>query len=258
MSSCIYSLKMLLLQEQLGKKPEYLEKLRRLSEFVAVCYSSHWFQSPLAAEAACNDFQFCKKMLECQTISKLKQVADTAIQTLNRHLWCLTEELVQFALCSKQLTPELKEILGRKLWKLYRENQNKVFAPQKPLFLTISVRTEIPDLAGERSVLLFQHFNLSIDDLQSLSYALNRWPLFEGYNKLEKFVLRIKITNDTAERGIKLLEDFKDVLTEDSEQRNIVMHCVENIEKDFLMSRNKLFVLEKLTLHITGLTALFD
>ena len=51
--------------------------------------------------------------------------------------------------------------------------------------------------------------------------------------KLEKFVVRIKVTNDIAERGIKLLEDFKDVLTEDSEQRNIVMHCVENIRKRF-------------------------
>ena len=44
----------LLLQEQLKMKPEYLEKLQRFSEFVAVYYSSHWFQSPLAAEAAIN------------------------------------------------------------------------------------------------------------------------------------------------------------------------------------------------------------
>ena len=94
-------------------------------------YSSHWFPSPSAAEAAFNDLQFCKKMFECQTIPKLKQVADTVIQTLNRHLWYLTEELVLCALCSKQLTPELKEILGRKLLKLYRENQNKSFAQKK-------------------------------------------------------------------------------------------------------------------------------
>ena len=101
-------------------------------------YSSHWFSSPLAAEAAFNDLQFCKKMLECQTIPKLKQVADTVVQTPNRHLWYLTEELVPFALCSKQITPELKEIHDRKLLKLYRENQNKSFAPQKPIFPTIS------------------------------------------------------------------------------------------------------------------------
>ena len=82
-------------------------------------------------------------------------------------------------------------------------------------------------------MLLFEHFNLSIDDLQFLSYALNRWPLFEGYKKLQKFVVSVKVTNDTAERGIKLLEDFADELTEDSEQQNIVMHCVKNIRKRF-------------------------
>ena len=236
MSSCIYSLKCFYCaQEQLSMKPEYLEKLQRFKEFVAVYYSSHWFQSRLATEAAFNDLPFSKKMLECQTIPKLKHVADTVIQTLDRHLWYLTEELVPVALCSKQLTSELKEIHDRKLLKLYCENQNKSFAPQKPIFPTISERTEIPDLAGERSVLLLQHFNLSVDDLQFLSYALDRWPLFAGYKKLEKFVVSIEVTNDTAERGIKLLKDFKDVLTEDSEQQNIVMQCVENIQKDFLI-----------------------
>ena len=83
-------------------KLEYLEKLQWFSEFVAVYYSSHWFQSPLAAKAAFNDLQyFCKKMLECQIIPKLKQASDTVIQTLNRHLWYLTEELIPFALCFK-------------------------------------------------------------------------------------------------------------------------------------------------------------
>ena len=43
-------------------------------------------------------------------------------------------------------------------------SQNKLFAPQKPTFPTISERTEIPDLIGERPVFFFQHFNLSIDD----------------------------------------------------------------------------------------------
>ena len=125
-------------------------------------------------------------MLECQFIPKLKQLTDTVIQTLNRHLWHLAEELVPFALCSKQLTPKLKKSLGRKLLKLYRENQNKSFAPKKLRFPTISERTEISDVAGERSVFLFQHFNLNINDIRFLSHALNRWPLFEGYKKLEK------------------------------------------------------------------------
>ena len=83
-----------------GTTSEYLEQLQRFSEFVVVYYWSHWFQSPLAAEAAFNDFQFYKKMLECETIPKVKQVADTVIQILNRHLWYLTEELVPFSLCS--------------------------------------------------------------------------------------------------------------------------------------------------------------
>jgi len=43
----------------------------------------------------------------------------------------------------------------------------------------------------------------------------------------------MKVTNDTAERGIKILEDFKDVLTTDNEQRNVILQCVENVRKKY-------------------------
>ena len=43
---------MLLLQNQLEIEPANLEKLQSFGEFVAVFYSSMWFQTPLASEAA--------------------------------------------------------------------------------------------------------------------------------------------------------------------------------------------------------------
>ena len=64
MSSCIYSLKMLLLQGQLQLEETNLEKLQSFGDFVAIFYSSFWFQSPLASEAAYNDLKFYKTMLK--------------------------------------------------------------------------------------------------------------------------------------------------------------------------------------------------
>jgi len=154
MPSCIYSLKMLLLQEQLDIEPADLEKLKSFGEFVAVIYAPLWFQFPLASEAAYNDLLFYKKMLECQTMPVLGDISARAIQALNRHLWYLTEELIPFALCSQQLAPEVKEVMARKLFQLYRENQHAMFPSQKPAFPHITRLTQISDLVGERFVLV--------------------------------------------------------------------------------------------------------
>ena len=46
---------MLLLQGQLQVEETDLEKLQSFGDFVAIFYSSLWFQSPFASEAAYND-----------------------------------------------------------------------------------------------------------------------------------------------------------------------------------------------------------
>ena len=127
---------MLLLQGQLQVKETDLEKLRSFGDFVAIFYSSFWFQSPLASEAAYNDLMCYKTMLKYQSSSKLGNIAHNAAKALSRHLWCLTEELISFALCSKQLACEEKEVLARRMLQLYRENQHAVLAPQKPVLPT--------------------------------------------------------------------------------------------------------------------------
>ena len=35
------------------------------------------------------------------------------------------------------------------------------------------------------------------------------------------------MVNDIAERGVRLEEEYKDVLTDDEEQRKMILHCVE-------------------------------
>ena len=129
----------------------------------------------------------------------------------------MTKELIPFALCSKQLACEENEVLARRMFQLYRENQHTVLAPQKQVLPHITEITRISDLAGRRSVLLFQGFRFTNDDVQFLHRAQSQWCKSDSYLRLERLVFNIKVTNDTAERGIKILEDYKDVLTTDNE-----------------------------------------
>ena len=74
---------MLLLQGQLQVEETNLEKLQSFGDFVAIFYSSFWFQSPLASEAAYNEFY--KTILKYQSSSKLGNIAHNAAKAPSRH-----------------------------------------------------------------------------------------------------------------------------------------------------------------------------
>ena len=44
---------------------------------------------------------------------------------------------------------------------------------------------------------------------------------------MEEFVLNLKITNDTAERGVKMIQDYSKILTKDSKERQDILQVVE-------------------------------
>ena len=60
-------------------------------------------------------------MLKYQSSSKLDSIAHNAAKAPSRHVWYLTEELIPFALCSKQLACEEKEVLARRMFQLYQK-----------------------------------------------------------------------------------------------------------------------------------------
>ena len=71
---------MLLLQGQLQFEETNLEKLQSFEDFVAIFYSSFWFQSPLASEAAFNDLMFYKTMLKYQSFQNLAILHTTLLK----------------------------------------------------------------------------------------------------------------------------------------------------------------------------------
>lgn len=44
---------------------------------------------------------------------------------------------------------------------------------------------------------------------------------------MEDFILNLKITNDTAERGVKMIQDYSKILTKDSKERQDILQVVE-------------------------------
>ena len=53
------------------------------------------------------------------------------------------------------------------------------------------------------------------------------WDTDPDYIEFRKFVRTVKVTNDCAERGVKLATDYSKSLTKDSQERSKIYQVVE-------------------------------
>ena len=76
-------------------------------------------------------------------------------------------------------------------------------------------KTQLSDFVGENSWKIFN--DLQISDTDWLLLPENEWKNNASYLKIKSFVSGIKCVNDSAERHIKLIQDY--VLTAKSEEK---------------------------------------
>ena len=64
-----------------------------------------------------------------------------------------------------------------------------------------------------------------------LKRPVEDWKNCPDYLELEDFFKNLLVTNDSAERGIKLVSDYAQCLTKDSEERQRILQVVEEERK---------------------------
>ena len=55
----------------------------------------------------------------------------------------------------------------------------------------------------------------------------NHWELDQSFITLRDYIRTVKVTNDVAERGVKLIADYATILTQDDHMRELLLHGVE-------------------------------
>ena len=94
---------------------------------------------------------------------------------------------------------------------------------QKSQFPVVLEETKLYDLLGERSTILFNRLQFTVEDIQFLRCSCTKWPQYESYPRLDRTVSSLKVVNNAAERGIRLLEKYQDILIKYFGQRNLIM-----------------------------------
>jgi hypothetical protein len=162
------------------------------------------------------------------------EVSKCAKQVLQRHLWYLSDELL--ALFSDRVTDTDKK------------NIVKGMTTSTPS--TRSVRgnasilkagVTLGDFASARTGRLLQL--MKIDD-SFLALPPPKWKEEQSYIKGKERVSQLRVVNDTAERGVKLFDEYNKLLTHDEEDKQFLLQVVEANRKSILTHTTKQAIVE--------------
>lgn len=192
--------------------------LRQIAVFVCRLYAKAWTLAPEAAAAPRHDLQLLKDLTAYVDINQ--DVAKAALTKLQGHLWYLSEELVALALFDPLVTVEEK----RQILTSLRTTVGDESPAKRPTLPSQTISgLQLRDMASTNTRRFFQ--KLGLED-GFLSADPTTWLELEDYQTAAACVQGITVINDHAERGVALIQEYNQKLTQDEEQLQFLLQVV--------------------------------
>ena len=226
MSKGIYIIKIHLLSQQFEMSGTEKSHVERIFIFTVIVYARPWFLSPLASCAARVDLVFQRVVLKYREIEPT--VAFNVLRSIRHHRWYITPQLIVLASTDQGLGEVEREDLAKSLFKA----PVKKIECGKPDFPVVEWQSQNPvspslsQLITSDSWLIFNQLGIDANP-NWLQTPCSIWPLFADYRRLEEFAKNVSVTNDIAERGIRIITDYIDK-SEDEQQKQALLQVVEN------------------------------
>ena len=132
----------------------------------------------------------------------------------SRHLYYLTEENVVMSLFSNRINDDQKSRIASRILTFPKPGDFKIAKPKHPV--SIDKTTTLESLVGANSWTLFHVLDTKSDWLHE---SPSKWPENADYIETRDWVRTAKVVNDSCERGVKMIQDFCNTLTSDTEVR---------------------------------------
>ena len=224
MAPLIYGLKMFLFRFQISKNKKYHEKLERFAIFASLFYAELWFRAPIAADAPFMDLKLYKNMLKYKKIDL--EVANAVLNKFLGHTWYLNQEIVPFSLFSKNVSDREKAEIAKKLTKVIPPKKYEIGYPNPVPLATnaTGLRRKLSDSVMNGSLFLFDELGFG---KEWLNEPVSQWENHASFVEMKSWIHNLKVTNDCAERGVKLISDFANILTKNPKDRQNLLQVVE-------------------------------
>ena len=216
MGKQLYCYKMVMLRKHLPMElisSTQLDKMQRVVTFLTHVYNIWWFQCPLATSAPRLDLELVKNLIQYRSIDE--EVSSSALKSFRKHTWYLHAEMVPLALRDSELDYRQKQKLATKILHQPKDADDKSelqFVGRhgagygKPDLLAVNIdANELHELVTPASWRFFKILGFSSEFLES---SPQQWASNEEYMKAGKVLRHFKVTNEDAERSVKLCADF--------------------------------------------------
>lgn len=170
----------------------------------------------MAADAPINDLELWKRLKSYEAVDS--EISGAARGVLERHLWYLSDELIAFALFSDKLS------YGEKLAIVQRMDVDRGCRSVRGNSAKLSTEATLEAFASQRTLK-----TLSVLDINDsfLQIPPETWGGNGDYLQGKSYIRNLRVVNDTAERGVKLIEDYNSILTKNEEEKQFLLHVVE-------------------------------
>lgn len=225
MAKAIYCLKIFLYRDQFHLTVSEESSILQLCIFIVKLYIKAWFTAPFAHRAPYHDLLFLKKLISFKKINE--EIADAAISKFKNHMWYLSAEASALAFFDDTIPVNDKRYMVEAM------ESDGQFGEANKIQMDVNRNTlnlKISDFISKHSNSFFERFNLPTNFLQQDPQT---WKINEQYKHCVEIVSKIKVVNDAAERGIKLIEEYNSILTKHEEQKNYIIQVVASYRKRF-------------------------
>lgn len=181
-----------------------------------------WNEAPLAIHGPQNDVDFPEKLGKYP----MPAMAKAATNAFHRHLWYLSEHLVGLALFDPRVECSVKQMMV--------SNLRRKKDPKNPRRITMQPGADISlaDRVTERTMDLFDMIGTNGKERARafLGKDPSQWSSDPTFKSLKEEAMKLRVVNDTAERGIALIQTYKS-LTKDEDQKQYLLRLVDKHRK---------------------------
>ncbi|GBP68430.1 G-protein-signaling modulator 2 [Eumeta japonica] len=153
-----------------------------------------------------------------------KTISKAALQKFCQHLWYLVDEGAVLSLFDDNVDQETKIKIVKNLSKENPPVYNKQYIPSKEDLCSLLYEKDINDFISNKSKTLFHRFK--IDD-SFPNDCFSSWPSNTSFLRVKEQMMTLRAVNDTAERAVKLMQDFHEKITVEEEQKQVLLRCVQ-------------------------------
>lgn len=228
LSKALYAIKIWLFRAQFKLTAHEERGMREVSLFVVTVYLEAWFSSSIPTEAPRRDLDLMKRLIKYGEVNE--KISRATSNKFRNHLWYLSEDLVALSFFDSKVQPSEKM---KMMLALNEECHDESVKRPHPNLNEFESKT-LSSFVSMRTKESLIKFGLDLDILET---DPSTWQNKSSFQEAVKKARALSVINDTAERGVALIQEYNKLLTKREDQLQFMLQLVAEHRSAFPDSR---------------------